>query len=606
MSPQLSARDISEKLSANTQAVCERYIPGGTIVGGEYCVGSVSGGEGKSLKVRTTGAKAGIWADFASSDKGDLLDLIRCVRGCTPAEAIREAKEFLGITDFKSIVPKKEYTKPPKKLTGVTKLTEESPVMAYLLRERKLTKETVTKFRIGDGGTEIVFPSFNQSGELDSVKYIGLARDNGKKVIRQEKGCPPSLFGWHALPVGTRTVVITEGQIDAMTWAQMGWPALSMPNGVGDINGWIDYEWDNLQQFDTIYLSFDSDEPGKKGLTEVAQRVGKQRCMNVVLAGEKDANDALQHGKDKAFFDEAINLAQPFKPKQIKSPLEFKDLVMEEFHPKGGVHPGFVPETLRKEFRFILGQLTIWTGISGHGKSNLLNQIALEFICGGGRVAMASMEMPGHKNLARMIRTAAPRSIKEITIDFLTGMLTEISGRLWIFDMLGNVQLKVLLELMAYSVARYKVEHFIIDSLMKLDVDSEDFDAQRQALNQLHSFAMEHNVHVHLVCHARKGQDESKAPGKLDVKGSGDIINQADNIISVWRNKKKEKEFSAGNLSEANRFKVPDCICYVEKNRETGEEGEIALWFNKKRNRYIPMTDAGEPVEILLIPRPIE
>ncbi len=576
------------------------------MAGGEYCVGSIDGEAGKSLKVRVTGAKAGIWADFAGSDKGDLIDLICAVRHIPIGEAIKEAKAFLGLTEFQSIVPKKAYSRPPSKPAGVKKLVEATPVMAYLTGERKLTPEIIAKFRIADGGGEIAFPSYSPIGELDSIKYIGLERENGKKVVRQEKGCAPALFGWQALPANTRTVIITEGQIDAMTWTQMGYPALSVPNGTGDLDGWIDYEWDNLQQFDTIYINFDSDKPGQDSVIKVSKRLGIHRCLNIVLTGDKDANDALQHGQPKAYYDEAIKGAQPFKPKQIKSPLEFRDATMEEFYPTGGVLPGFVPETLSRFIRFIPGQVTIWTGISSHGKSNVLNQLALELVCGRGRCAIASMEMPGHKNLARMIRTAYPNFTAPISKEFIDGMLTELAGRLWIFDLLGSISMTLLMELMTYAVSRYRVEHFIIDSLMKLDVDSEDSEEQKKALNTLTSFAMTHSIHIHLVCHARKGENEDSAPGKMDVKGAVDIINQCDNLISVWRNKPKEKAAARGKITEADRGKIPDCICHVIKNRETGEEGEIDLWFNRRRNRYIPKTEDGQFIEIKLMPEPAE
>ena len=65
---------------------------------------------------------------------------------------------------------------------------------------------------------------------------------------------------------------------------------------------------------------------------------------------------------------------------------------------------------------------------------------------------------------------------------------------------------------------------------------------------------------LHLVAHARKGQDESKAPRKMDVKGSGNIVNQADNVFSVWRNKPKEE-------ADCPPETDPDAILYVDKQR---------------------------------------
>jgi twinkle protein len=51
---------------------------------------------------------------------------------------------------------------------------------------------------------------------------------------------------------------------------------------------------------------------------------------------------------------------------------------------------------------------------------------------------------------------------------------------------------------------------------------------------------------VHLVMHSRKKEDEFAPPGKFDAKGTGTITDLADNVMTVWRNKKKEAEREQG------------------------------------------------------------
>jgi twinkle protein len=90
-----------------------------------------------------------------------------------------------------------------------------------------------------------------------------------------------------------RSILLCEGQIDAMTWTQWGIPALSIPNGSGQT--WIDYEWENLAVFDKIYMSFDMDDAGRANLDKVISRLGRHRCLLVTLP-RKDANDCLLAG----------------------------------------------------------------------------------------------------------------------------------------------------------------------------------------------------------------------------------------------------------------------------------------------------------------------
>ena len=45
-------------------------------------------------------------------------------------------------------------------------------------------------------------------------------------------GGPWGFFGWHTIPAGSTTIVITEGEFDAMAVHQAtGMPAISLPNG---------------------------------------------------------------------------------------------------------------------------------------------------------------------------------------------------------------------------------------------------------------------------------------------------------------------------------------------------------------------------------------
>lgn len=50
-----------------------------------------------SFVITLEGAKAGRWNDYATGEHGDMIDLIRLSLGCTMAEALREARAWLGL-----------------------------------------------------------------------------------------------------------------------------------------------------------------------------------------------------------------------------------------------------------------------------------------------------------------------------------------------------------------------------------------------------------------------------------------------------------------------------------------------------------------------------
>lgn len=95
-----------------------------------------------------------------------------------------------------------------------------------------------------------------------------------------------------------------------------------------------------------------------------------------------------------------------------------------------------------------------------------------------------------------------------------------------------------------------------------------------------HSLTENHpRVSAHLVAHPRKGQTEDKAPGKLDVAGSGHITNGADNVFVVWSARKE-----VGVEDEK-----PDAHLELVKDR-SGEAGhrKIYLFFCREAQQFTP------------------
>ena len=94
----IDIKDIVAMLAARIGDLAPQLLPGGVRRGPEWVAGSLAGERGKSLAVHLVGAKAGIWADFASGQKGDALDLVAQARcGGNKADALRWARHWLGL-----------------------------------------------------------------------------------------------------------------------------------------------------------------------------------------------------------------------------------------------------------------------------------------------------------------------------------------------------------------------------------------------------------------------------------------------------------------------------------------------------------------------------
>lgn len=571
----MDAREISQMLARDAERVCFHLLPSGKRVGREFIAGDVYGGHGDSLKVHLEGTKAGVWADFASDDKGDLLDLWRLSRRVSLPEALKEARAYLGVQE-PSFHPKaiKNYTRPTKPDCRAP----QGGVFEYLTEVRKLTPETIQTFQLGATDAEIVFASKNPAGELVALKWLGVHRPDGKKQIRTSKDTQPCLFGWQTMGPNSRQVFITEGELDAMSLHQYGFPALSVPFGAGN-HAWVEYEWENLERFDTIYLTFDQDEPGQKGALEVAQRLGLHRCKVLELPA-KDANQCLQEGVSRELLEAFIQEARTLDPAELKSASVYVNAVIEAFYPTDTTKEGLLPPwpTVHNKIRFRPDELSIWTGINGHGKSQMLGHAMLDVMRQSERVCIASMEIKPARLLYRLTRQAT--TTKTPTEAYIRAVHEWFGDRLWLFDVVGNAKADRILEVFAYARKRYGITTFVIDSLMKCGIPDDDYRGQKAFVESLCDFKNQYNCHVHLVAHSRKGEGETNAPGKMDVKGSGTITDLADNVFSVWRNKAKE-DSPTPNTAE------PDAKLKCSKQRNGEWEGTAALWFDRASWQYL-------------------
>ena len=149
-------------------------------------------------------------------------------------------------------------------------------------------------------------------------------------------------------------------------------------------------------------------------------------------------------------------------------------------------------------------------------------------------------------------------------------------GKLWLFDLVGTAKGDRLVEVMTYASKRYGVTVFVVDSLSKCGISEDDYRGQKAFVEQLSDFTKKTESHVHLVAHPRKGEDENQAPGKLDIKGTGAITDMADNVFTVWRNKRKTEKIAdmerKGEEIPDELKDKPDCLITCSKQRVIGKE----------------------------------
>jgi twinkle protein len=250
-----------------------------------------------------------------------------------------------------------------------------------------------------------------------------------------------------------------------------------------------------------------------------------------------------------------------------------------------------------QDFSYRPGEVTLYAGSNGGGKSLITGQIALGLIKQGQKVCIASFEMKPKRSLERMLRQFSGENIhkprfmeKDKYISGLVNRLKMFSNQhLWFYDQQGTTSAAQVIAVSRYCAKELGVTHVFIDSLMKCVQGEDDYNGQKWFIDELCALARDHNIHVHLIHHIRKLANEEATPNKHDVKGTGAIADQVDNVFLVWRNKKKEHQMSAGAAVDPM---TSDAMLMCEKQRNGETEEWYSLWFHKESQQFVEAHDA--------------
>jgi len=246
---------------------------------------------------------------------------------------------------------------------------------------------------------------------------------------------------------------------------------------------------------------------------------------------------------------------------------------------------------------FALGQLSVWSGSNASAKSTYLNQIALESIEQGYNVGIYSGELVAPRLLKWLINQSAGKQnmlyhqkgnyyfVDDYTVDSIRQWL---DGKLFIYDNNYGNKVKDIIQSFEECIKKNNIKILIIDNLMSMDLSKysdNKYDNQSLLIQNLSKLAKELNVHIHFICHPRKVTNFLR---KIDISGSADLTNIADNVFILHRVnqdfKIKTKEmFKWNDNNSIYNFTNVIEIC---KNRDFGvEDYFVGLYFEPESKR---------------------
>lgn len=221
------------------------------------------------------------------------------------------------------------------------------------------------------------------------------------------------------------------------------------------------------------------------------------------------------------------------------------------------------------------GKLGVWAGWTHHGKTQMVKQVMLGAIQQSEKVLVASMEEEITDVYCDMaVMACLEQQPSPSQFDRFNSF---VSGKLWLFDQQGQVDPLKMQAVIRYAASELKVTHAVIDSLMLLAVNRDDYEAQAKFVAQLKTTAKDAGVTIHLVAHMRKrdGKGGDETPGSVhDIAGGHEIASIADYVFLPWRDKKPNAK--------------PACQLKVEKQRgRINWLGTINLNFHAQARQFV-------------------
>ena len=459
------------------------------------------------------------------------------------------------------------------------------------LGDRGINIDTAERYGVGYRGNDLIFPYGNNAAKV---------RINGEKkfTIKGDWSGYRGLFGQERFTSGGKLVIITEGEIDALSAFQMmdgRWPVVSVKNGAKSALKDCKENYEFLDSFETVYICFDSDEPGVEAAEQVAELFSKKAKIVKLPNGIKDANDMLKEGR-KTEFSVALWRAEQYSPAgvvrlsqmwdsfanddaNVKIPFPDAWVKLNEMT-NGGTERGEV--TVVGALTSI-GKSTIVTNICYHQMENTEFKTGVLFLEGTTReVVRDILSLDLGTNLRRTDRS-------KLDMDSLEKHWREeiaAKDNLILIDHKGSLSTESIISKINYLAKAEECDLIIIDPIQAA-LDSSDNAQVIQFMDAILKFAKETEVAVILVSHMRKpdGKDPH-AVSEYDLLGSSSINQIAFNTILISRDKMAEDH----NKKNATKLHLVKC-------RRTGETGAAGwLRYDVDTTHMYPMADPYEEI----------
>ncbi|XP_078202412.1 twinkle mtDNA helicase isoform X4 [Callithrix jacchus] len=420
----------------------------------------------------------------------------------------------------------------------------------------------------------LVFPWFSPGGSgLRGLKLLQ-AKCQGDGVSYEETTIPqPSayhnLFGLPLISRRDAEVVLTSRELDSLALNQStGLPTLTLPQGTSCLPpALLPY----LEQFRRIVFWLGDDLRSWEAAKLFARKLNPKRC-SLVRPGDQQPRplEALNRGLN---LSRILRTALPAWHKSIVSFRQLREEVLGELsnvEQAAGLPWSRFPDLNRILKGHRKGELTVFTGPTGSGKTTFISEYALDLCSQGVNTLWGSFEI-SNVRLARVMLTQFAERRLEDQLDKYDHWADRFEDLpLYFMTFHGQQGIRTVVDTMQHAVYVYDICHVVIDNLQFMmgheQLSTDRIAAQDYIVGVFRKFATDNNCHVTLVIHPRK-EDDDKELQTASIFGSAKASQEADNVLIL-----QDRKLVTG---PGKRY------LQVSKNRFDGDVGIFPLEFNK-------------------------
>lgn len=410
----------------------------------------------------------------------------------------------------------------------------------------------------------------------------------------------PLLYGMNLFAGKNKKIIITEGEIDCLSVAQVvgDYPVVSIPNGADNAKEAIKYNLDFLEQFEEVVFMFDNDSHGNKVVEECAAllTIGKAKIVNLPL---KDANLMLQKGMVQELYKATWN-GREYRPDGIVSGNELWELVDKPIE-KGLSYP--FPTITELTYGIRPAELIVFGAGTGMGKTEFFKEIETHLLVQEKQtIGVIHLEEQTRETVLGIMGKYASKKFHIPSEDFTEEEkkaafeATIGTNRILIYDGFGTTDFQKIKNTIRYMVKGKGCSVVFFDHITALGdglADGNEVNQyMRKVTSELANLTRELNFTLFAISHLRKSDGKTgkthEEGGRVrldDMYGAAAIKQWASYVIGLERNQQAE------NMEERHTTTLR-----FLKDRYTGQAtGQtVKIKFNTDTGRLFETSDISE------------